>query len=168
MIHQLEKGATHLQRIQKPFAAIIDGMALVRKVKPTGHTYDSYTDEVLKAAIVSSSGAEGIDIVFDVYRKHSIKNADRRNIESGKLLVKRIIGKQPIKQFLAFLSNGENKMKLIRFLASRWQINQLHHLQNKFMLPMANLVFYLVEVISQIFHVIKKRQILEWCFMLRR
>ena len=123
LMHHIEKGATHLQRVQKPFAAVIDGMALVRKVKPSGHTYDSYADEVLKAAILTSGEAARIDIVFDVYRKQSIKNAERGKRESGKLLVKRIIGKQPIKQFLAFLSNGENKMELIRFLASRWQAN---------------------------------------------
>ena len=44
LMHHLEKGVALQQNVKKPFAAIIDGMALVRKVKPTGHTYQSYAD----------------------------------------------------------------------------------------------------------------------------
>ena len=123
LLHHLEKGSTDTQIVRKPFASIIDGMALVRKIKPAGHTYSSFADQVLKVAVTSSVGAERIDIVFDVYRKNSIKNAERGNRESGKLQVKRVIGSQPIKQFVSFLSSNQNKMELIRFLVSRWQTN---------------------------------------------
>ena len=41
--------------------------------------------------------------------------------ETGKLQFKRIIGSQTIKQFGAFLSSSNNKLELIRFLASKWQ-----------------------------------------------
>lgn len=86
-------------------------MTLVRKVKHTRHTFDSYADEILKAAVLSSAGASRIDIVFDVYREHSIKNAERTRRETGKLQFKRIIGTQVIKQYTSFLSSGSNKME---------------------------------------------------------
>ena len=77
LMHQLEKGSASVDRIPKPFATIIDGMALIRKVKHVEHTFDSYADKLLKAAVLSSTGASRIDIVFDVYREKSIKNAER-------------------------------------------------------------------------------------------
>ena len=94
-------------------------MALVRKIKPKGHTFESYADQILCAAIISGGGASWIDIVFDVHRENSIKNAERVNRKSGKFQVKRIISGQYIKQFSTFLSSGVNKMALIRFLVSR-------------------------------------------------
>ncbi|XP_066917320.1 uncharacterized protein [Clytia hemisphaerica] len=77
LMHHLEKDVAPQQKVDKPFAAIIDGMALVRKVKPTGHTYQSYADHLLASAISSSGNASRVDIVFDVYRDKSIKNAER-------------------------------------------------------------------------------------------
>ena len=112
-MHHLEKGVSLQQSVKKPFAAVTDGMALVMKNKPTGHTYDNYADHLLSAAIATSSNASRIDIVFDVYRENSIKDAERGNRESGKLEVKRIVDTQKVKQFSSLLSNGSNKMTLI-------------------------------------------------------
>ena len=122
LMHHLEKDVSLQQSIQKQFAAIIDGMALVRKIKPTGHTYQSYADHLLSSAMATSGNASRIDIVFDVYRDNSIKNAERGNRVTGKLEVKKVIGAQKIKQFTSLLSHGKNKMALIRFLASRWKL----------------------------------------------
>ena len=123
LMHELEKGSTSVDGVQRPFATIIDGMALVRKCKHAGHTFDSFADELLKSAVSSSIGASRIDIVFDVYREHSIKNTERGHRETGKLQFKQIIGNQTIKQYAAFLSSRNNKLVLIRFLVSRWQTN---------------------------------------------
>ena len=121
LMHYLEKDVPLQQNVKNPFAAVIDGMALVRRNKPTGHTYESYADHLLNAAVATSANASRVDIVFDVYRKNSIKNAERLTRETGKLEVKRIVGGQNVKQFSSLLSNGTNKMTLIRFLVSRWQ-----------------------------------------------
>ena len=98
-------------------------MALVRKVKNTGFTYDEFTDELLKCAVVSCTGTTQVDIVFDVYLEDSIKNAERGKREVGKLQFKTILGSQQIKQWGAFLSSGNNKNELIRFLVRRWKNN---------------------------------------------
>ena len=121
-MNELEKGFTNVDGVQRPFATVIDGMALVRKVKHTGHTFNSFADEVLKYAVLSSSGALRTDIVFYVYHEHSIKNAERGHREIGKSQFRRIIGNQTIKQYGAFLSSSNNKSEFIRFLLSRWQI----------------------------------------------
>ena len=63
--------------------------ALVRKIKPTGHTFESYADQVLYAAILSGAGASWINIVFDVYRENSTKNAERVNFRTRKVASKK-------------------------------------------------------------------------------
>ena len=62
-----------------------------------------------------------IDIVFDVYRETSIKNAERGHQEVGRLHFKKIIGIQHVKQWGFFQSSGDNKTELIRFLVRRWR-----------------------------------------------
>ncbi len=113
-MRHLEKDVALQQNVE-------NGMALVRKVKPTGHTYQSYADHLLASAMSSSGNASRVDIVFDVYRDQSIKNAQRGNRENGKLEIKKIIGSQKVKQFTSLLSNGKHKMALIRYLAARWK-----------------------------------------------
>ena len=61
LMHEFEKGSTSVDAIQRPFATIIGGMALVRKVKHAGHTFDSFADELLESAVSSSIGASRID-----------------------------------------------------------------------------------------------------------
>ena len=122
IMHELEKGVTTVDSIFIPFVPIFDGMALVRMIKCTGLTYNEFADDLLKFVVARSSGSKCIDIVFDVYYKNSIKNAERGNRSSGKLQFKVIVGSSKIKQWGAFLSNGNNKAELIRFLMSRWKI----------------------------------------------
>lgn len=68
----------------KTFCNCFDGMALVRKVKHVAHIFESYADEVLKAAIFSCNSVSQINIVFGVYREKSIKNAEREHRETGR------------------------------------------------------------------------------------
>ena len=98
-------------------------MAMVRKMKNSSLTFTEFADQLLKFALSSNSHSPKIDIVFDVYRKSSIKNAERNHRETGKLKFKKIIGCQVIKQWGSFLSSGENKKELLRFLVSRWEKN---------------------------------------------
>ena len=44
LMHELEKGSTSVDCVQRPVATIIDGMALVRKVKHAGHTFYRFAD----------------------------------------------------------------------------------------------------------------------------
>ena len=62
-----------------------------------------------------------MDVVFDVYRENSIKNAERRNRSTGQIQFIVIIGSAKITQWGTFLSNSKNKSQLIPFLVSRWK-----------------------------------------------
>ena len=98
-----------------------DGMALVRMVKGTGLTYNQFADDLLKLVVAKSCGSKRMDVVFDVYRENSIKNAERGNRSTGQIQFNVIIGSAKITQQGTFLSNSKNKSQLIRFLVSRWK-----------------------------------------------
>ena len=66
LMNELEKGATDVDQVPRPFAVVIDGMAMIRKIRNKGVTFDEFADELLKYALTSNSGARRIDIVFDV------------------------------------------------------------------------------------------------------
>ena len=91
------------------------------KTQYIGLTFNEFADSLLNRALTLTSGASRIDIVFDVYRPHSIKNAERGHRSVGKVRLKTIVGAAQIKQWGAILSDGENKMELIRFLVNRWK-----------------------------------------------
>ena len=63
LMRELEKGLTRVEMVQMPFAGIIHGMALVRKLKHVGLTFDEFADAPLKFVVTSSSDACRIDIV---------------------------------------------------------------------------------------------------------
>ena len=52
-------------------------MALVRKVKCVGLTFDKAADEIFNAALSSANGSTRINIVFDIHKDESIKNVQR-------------------------------------------------------------------------------------------
>ena len=63
-----------------------------------------------------------IDIVFDVYKVISIKNAERsKRGESDASVFKEILPGHNIKQWGRFLKGSKNKESLIRFFGSEWK-----------------------------------------------
>ena len=114
LMHEPEKGVTTTVSVPIPFVSISNGMVLFRMFKCIGLIYNKFVDDILKFAVARRSGSKRIDIVFDVYYENSIK-------ATGKLQFKAIFGSSQIKQWGAFLSNGNNKAELIRFLVSRWE-----------------------------------------------
>ena len=59
--------------------------------------------------------------MFDVYRDHSIKNAERTRRGSGTLLFQNLNPTQPIKQWNQFLSSSHNKKELVKFVVNHWK-----------------------------------------------
>ena len=53
------------QQFSKSYCSIVHGMALVRKVKCVGLTFDPAADEIFNAALSSSNGSTRIDAVFN-------------------------------------------------------------------------------------------------------
>ena len=77
LLVELEKDTTYVNSFSKSSCSIVDGMALVRKVKCVGLTFDKAADEIFNAALSSANGSTRIDIVFDIYTDESIKNVER-------------------------------------------------------------------------------------------
>ena len=62
-----------------PSATLIDGMALVQKVEGEHKTFGQVASSILASAVREGHHSSRIDIVFDVYKDHSIKAAERHN-----------------------------------------------------------------------------------------
>lgn len=122
LMHELEKGVIPLTREPSEYCSIIDGMALVRKLQVAGKTFDEFAVLLFESSRRMSKKASRIDIVFDVYRDLSIKNAERsrRSDSSANAIFQIIIGSQPIRQWTSFLSNNQNKNALVEFLKSKF------------------------------------------------
>ena len=104
--------------------SIIDGMALVQKMKPSGATFQQLADNLLKSILSISKNAEIIDVVFYVYKDDSIKNAERIRRSSGQIAIRKIVPSSPVNQWSQFLSMGSNKAALDRFFVSQWSNHQ--------------------------------------------
>ena len=79
LARELEKTVSPEEAIPEPSACIIDGMNLVRKLKGDGETFAQLVDPALNLALHEGTGSVRIDVVFDLYRETSIKNAERSN-----------------------------------------------------------------------------------------
>ena len=132
LIHELENVelAEPNEEVVSNTCTVIDGMALVRKIKTAGLTYEEFALKLLNTLLSTSSSSSRIDVVFDVHQQISIKNAERARRKSGSFEFKKIVGSQQIKQWTSFLSSVNNKTELIKFTVEEWK-NKSHLLNDK-------------------------------------
>ena len=64
-------------------ACIADGMSIVQKLDGSQKTFGDIAKTVLKIVIREGDKGDRVDVVFDVYREGSIKDAERVNRGSG-------------------------------------------------------------------------------------
>ena len=95
--------------IPSPSACIVDGMSLLQKVKAEHKTFAELSEQVMNTALQEGSQSQRLDIVFDVCRTDN--GIMYRNIQRG----------QTIHQWRKFLSSGENKTNVIKFLVDEWR-----------------------------------------------
>ena len=76
---ELQKNTTPAESFNEHSACIIDGMALVQKLKRNQKTFDELANSALAYIIIEGGRSKRIDVVRDVYRKDSIKNPERAN-----------------------------------------------------------------------------------------
>ena len=60
-------------------ACIVDGMSIVHKLDGNQKTFGDIAKTVLKIVIREGDKSDRVDVVFDVYREGSIKDAERLN-----------------------------------------------------------------------------------------
>ena len=104
-------------------ATAIEGIAIVRKVNGNKKTLRAISNAVLAIALAEAEGSVCIDIVFDVYKDVSIKNAERQSrLNSVEAIVyKTLFPRQVVQQWDSFKASPVNKANIIRFIASEWR-----------------------------------------------
>ena len=96
LLHSLEKDAAPLTSPPKNHGAIIDRMEALQKCKPTGKAFELMASDMLELILSTIKQAVKTDIIFDVYKESSIKNAARLRRSSAKLNFSRIVSSQVV------------------------------------------------------------------------
>ena len=122
LANELKKSVTPADTIPKPCARITDGMAVVQKLKGDHKTFAEIADTIMSMTLNEGHDSEHIDVVFDVYREESIKNAERekRGSSTGHEF-RSIKADHRIHQWRKFLTSSSNKTQLIQLLSEEWR-----------------------------------------------
>lgn len=119
---ELEKLIEPTEVISKPSAYLIDGMALVQKMKVDYLTFGEIADKILSRVLREGDSSDRVDVVFDVYRDISIKSAEKEiRGESDAITFKNLASGHKVRQFKNFSRNADTKTSLIRFVVQHWQ-----------------------------------------------
>ena len=95
-------------------------MAIVQKVNGKKKTTRAISNAVMTIAFSEAEGSVSTDIVFDVYKDMSIKNAERQKRSNSVevILYNTRFPGQVVQQWDSFKASSVNKANLIRFIAS--------------------------------------------------
>ena len=104
LLHKLEDPVEPLERVSGDYAMVFDGIAHAQQSQVTNKTFGQLSMNLLEKFLTTSSKADRIDIVFDVYCDVSIKNVERKRLSKGQLLFKTVIAMSQIKKWGSFLS----------------------------------------------------------------
>ena len=114
----LQKNISILERYPANACNIYDGMALLQRLKiPQGATFRMVAEKVF--LIVTGSNSNRTDVVFDVYRDVSLKNAERSTQDGVRY--KNILPNFQVKSWSKFLSVSTNKTEVVKFIVSEWK-----------------------------------------------
>ena len=101
---ELDKLVQPMAEIPSPSVYMIDGMALVQKLKVSDQmTFGQIADTALSHVLQEGCNSKRIGVVFDVYNDISIKSAERERREGESATYKNLTAGQKIKQFRNFL-----------------------------------------------------------------
>ena len=77
LARELERNFSAAEDISDRSTCIIDGMSLVQKMNSNNKTFAQLAESVMSLVLHDGSQSHRIEVVFDVYRDTSIKNAER-------------------------------------------------------------------------------------------
>lgn len=118
----LQKDIPAVDNLPSDNTCIIDGMAMVQKLKPGITTFKEVANILLAMALREGVSSKRVDVVFDDYRETSIKNPERekRGAENENCY-RDIRPEHKVPQWKKFLANPENKKQLIQFVVNQWR-----------------------------------------------
>ena len=122
LARKLEANVSSAEEIPQPSACIIDGMSLIQKTNGDNMTFDELADQIHASVMRAAASSERVDVVFDVYKQMSIKDAERatRGSDTG-IRFTNILSGHKIQQWRRLLCCGASKMKLVQFIVDQWQ-----------------------------------------------
>ena len=119
---ELQRNVQAADAIPQPSACVIDGMALVQRLKGDQKTFAAVAKTLLCRVLNEGGSSDRIDVVFDDYREESIKNAERENRGEGSgSEFRNIQADHKIKQWRKFLCSSKNKQAFIVFVTNEWK-----------------------------------------------
>ncbi|KAK5859272.1 hypothetical protein PBY51_003352 [Eleginops maclovinus] len=146
LARELEKNVAPADVIPEPSATIIDGMSLVQQMKGDDKTFTQLAESALAKVLHEGAKSQRIDVVFDVYKETSIKDAERANRGTLSIQFKNIAPGHNIQQWRKLLCSSSNKASLIKFLVDEWKgPKQREKLQNKTLYVTCEEVCYRLE-----------------------
>jgi hypothetical protein len=121
---EVEDGTTSELPATAEKAMILDAMAMLQTLTPIPETFGKLAQELLQKAvnIAVYLNCKQVDFVCDRYPRESIKNLERNKRAATGVQVVRIYSedqKVP-RQWKKFMSSGDNKEELMKFLHSAW------------------------------------------------
>lgn len=121
-----------LKILENTMHALLIEWALSR-VKGDGKTFGENSNAVLNQALHEGRNSMRIDVIFDVDRKTSIKNAERCSRGSASSTQwKNIATGHKVMQWRKLLSIADSKTALIKFIVDQWKLTENRvKLQNK-------------------------------------
>ena len=101
---------------------MIDAMALVQRLKGDHKTFAEVAESLLCLVLHEGSNSKRIDVIFDVYKENSIKNAEteKRGAEFGNEF-RNIQSEHKVQQWRKFLLNPKNKKAFKEFVVKEWR-----------------------------------------------
>ena len=118
LLETLIEGVEPAEDVPPSAALIVDGMAVLQSIKEIPATLEELATSVFHSVVPQTTLARRVDFVTDRYPDVSIKTPERAKRASVGAVKVNITGggqKCP-KQWKKFLSSGENKRMLTRFL----------------------------------------------------
>ena len=74
---ELEKLIQPTEEVARASTYLIDGMALVQKLKVDYFSFGEMAEKILSRVLREGESSTRVDLIFDVYRNISIKSAER-------------------------------------------------------------------------------------------
>ena len=110
------------ERIPDNSAVVIDGMALVQKLKADQLSFGEVAESLLSMVLREGAHCKRLDVVFDTYNELSIKNIERKlRGEETNHQLRNISSTQIVRQWRDFLKGIGNKTSLISFVVNEWK-----------------------------------------------
>ena len=117
LMHMLEKHVDFEHPQLESCTFVIDGNAMLQSLVGLPGTFGELAQKIFSLLPKS----ERVDFVTDTYQEHSIKASERaRRGTTETFLLKGPLTKIP-KDWKGFLSNGQNKMEVMKLVLSEWQ-----------------------------------------------